>query len=105
HDMKKTGRAPLRTTISLCFFADSTKTDLSCGWMGHWLQSIMMTASNCRPGLLKAISLSPTNEYLPMPFGRRYDSTSCQSSPEPLIVTDTPRRVAFGSAARARFET
>jgi len=37
--------------------------------MGHWLQSAMITASNCRPGLLKTISLSPTNEYFPIPSG------------------------------------
>ena len=77
----------------------------SCGWIGHWLQSIMMTASNCRPGLLKTISLSPTKEYRPMPSGRRYEGTSCQSSPEPLMVTDTLRSAAAGLSPRPSADT
>jgi hypothetical protein len=35
--------------------------------------------------------LSPTKEYLPIPFGRKYESMSCQSMPEPLMVTETAR--------------
>src|SRR5256885_17102334 len=67
--MKKIGRAPWAVTTSLCFLAYRWNTGLSCGWIGHWLQAAMITASNCRPGLLKTISLSPTNGYFPVPSG------------------------------------
>ena len=69
--MKSTGRAPYLATIAASFFTVSWKAAASCGWIGHWLQSIMITASNCRPGLLKTILLPATNEYLPMPSGCR----------------------------------
>jgi hypothetical protein len=62
HDMKSTGRTPCLRATSAFFFACSRKISFSCGWIGHWLQSMMTAVSNWRPGLLKTISLSPTNE-------------------------------------------
>jgi hypothetical protein len=60
--MKRTGRAPYWVTIAASFFTVSRNAAASCGWMGHWLQSIMITASNCLPGLLKTILLPGANE-------------------------------------------
>ena len=53
--MKNTGTAPCLRTVSLCFLLNSENTDLSCGWIGHWLQSIMMARSNNRSSLLKSV--------------------------------------------------
>ena len=69
--MKSTGRAPYWATMAASFLTVSRNDCASCGWIGHWLQSIMMTASNCLPGLLKTIRLPGTNEYLPTPSGLR----------------------------------
>ena len=69
--MKSIGWAPYFLTIAASFFTVSRNAPSSCGWIGHWLQSIMMTASNWRPGGLKTILLPGTNEYLPMPSGCR----------------------------------
>ena len=69
--MNSTGRAPYLVRISAFFFTVAWNAAASCGCTGHWLQSIMMTVSNCRPGGLKTILLPGTNEYLPMPSGCR----------------------------------
>src|SRR2546423_14127934 len=103
--MKKIGRAPWAVTTSLCFLAYRWNTGLSWGWIGHWLQSAMITASNWRPGLLKTISLFPTNEYFPIPSGLEYDSMSGQAMPDPLMVTEVVRGALVGAAARTRFDT
>ena len=49
HDMNRIGRAPYLWTIVASFFTVSRNAPSSCGWIGHWLQSIMITASNWRP--------------------------------------------------------
>ena len=55
--MKNTGLAPLARTMSLSFLAYSVNTDFSVGWIGHWLQSIMMATSNSLSSLLKTTLL------------------------------------------------
>ena len=103
--MKNTGRAPCLRTISLSFRAYSLKTPLSCGWTGHWLQSIMMATSNKRSSLLKTTTLPGANEYLPSAWGRKYDSTSCQSMPEPLMVTSVERCLKPGMPVAINWPT
>ena len=51
----------------------------------------MMATSNSLSILLKTTLLAESNEYVPIALGRKYESTSCQSEPEPLIVTDVER--------------
>src|SRR4051812_3835152 len=88
HVIKKIGCAPCLRTVSLCFFAYSWNVAFSCGWTGHWLQSLRIAASNGFSNLLKTTTLLASNEYLPTAFGRKYESTSCQSKPDPLIVIE-----------------
>ena len=57
--------------MSLFFFAYSVNTPLSCGWIGHWLQSIITATSNRRSILLKTTLLSASKEYLPSALGRK----------------------------------
>ena len=40
--MKNTGRAPCLRTMSHVLLAVLEEYGLSCGWIGHWLQSIMI---------------------------------------------------------------
>ena len=60
--MKNTGFAPLARTMSLSFFAYSVNTVFSVGWIGHWLQSIMMATSNNLSSLLKTTLFCSSNE-------------------------------------------
>jgi hypothetical protein len=69
--MKKIGLAPWDRTISASFFAYSVNTGFSVGWIGHWLQSIMMATSNNLSSLLKTTLLLSSKEYLPIAFGRK----------------------------------
>jgi hypothetical protein len=62
-DMKKMGSAPWERTVSPCFFAYSKNSGGSLGWIGHWLQSIIIiAASKGLSNVLKRTSLSPTND-------------------------------------------
>ncbi|MDQ6882505.1 MAG: hypothetical protein M3150_10465 [Pseudomonadota bacterium] len=49
--------------------------------------------------MLKTIALLALKEYLPRASGRKYDSTSCQSAPDPLIVTIVERCLKPGMPA------
>ncbi len=89
--MKNTGSAPYLRTMALFFAVYSVKNFDSCGWMGHWLQSIMIATSKGLSKLLKTTLLLASNEYEATPPGLKCDSMSCQLMPEPLIVTEVAR--------------
>src|SRR5258708_17259039 len=104
--MRDTGTAPCWRTVSLSFFAYSVKIDFSRGWIGHWLQSIMIARSNGRSVFsLKMTLFWSSNEYAPSAFGLKYEPTSCQPKPEPLTVTETPLSLEAGAADRRRCAT
>jgi hypothetical protein len=60
--MNSTGRMSCLRRISTSFFTVSWNACCNCGWMGHWLQSIITTVSYWRPAGLNLISFSPTKE-------------------------------------------
>jgi len=66
--MKRIGRAPYLATISASFFTLAWNAPSSCGWIGHWLQSIMITHVELPAGRVEDDLVARANEYFPMPF-------------------------------------